>query len=485
MYVDYLDWNIYTVMKKQEQEPYKSIAEILAKNQHKYVLPYSDAHIKDLHKGYQTLTPERKELVHNDLKYLSGITDNHYIYQKKESENIDCSILDPEQVFKDIGATMFDGEYFENLLDEVLNDFTEDEEDLKKLFESLFNLFKLMPATGLRETMVGHLSDELSEELYPRMKQDANMYNMLIDSIDYMSKFATDSRIYKEQRTKVKAEMVDLNVLKESGNPFDVLQEIYPEEWDKRVFSVDETSVGENKHLSFNYSKFMELYLTLDMSGFESDKLKGKNNISNLMNDMTHAFFGGSADVFVTNDFRAREKTKEVYKKLNISTAVLSPEEYLELLQKRLSEEQGHWLSRTNGNIHELIKSGEVSSYDNWLQFSYGYDSYFNCVFIENEKRKDFKMTYTRYMSKFPVGRFYKELQSVTEFVYQNLGDDSHGRTGYRQEAVKGNEPSILGEWKLNDEITIYLKLVNNQLYLAIITEHQNLFKKIKKKFKK
>lgn len=68
----YLDWNLYSILKKPEFEVHKVLRDFIVQNRHKMNLFYSDAHINDL----RQTSKKKKDKLQKDLAYLSEITEN-------------------------------------------------------------------------------------------------------------------------------------------------------------------------------------------------------------------------------------------------------------------------------------------------------------------------------------------------------------------------------------------------------------------------
>jgi hypothetical protein len=88
-----------------------------------------------------------------------------------------------------------------------------------------------------------------------------------------------------------------------------------------------------------DYSDIINLYMQLDYFGFNPDKLSEKNQWDNLFRDSLHCFYGAHCDYYITNETKAIKKSVAVYKKLNITTQVLKPSDFIQTLFKN---DEGH-----------------------------------------------------------------------------------------------------------------------------------------------
>ena len=66
----------------------------------------------------------------------------------------------------------------------------------------------------------------------------------------------------------------------------------------------------------------------LDLIGFWKDKKTKKSNLARTY-DAAHTFFASACDIFVSNDERARYKAKFIYTLYNVTTKVLSYDEFV------------------------------------------------------------------------------------------------------------------------------------------------------------
>ena len=83
-----------------------------------------------------------------------------------------------------------------------------------------------------------------------------------------------------------------------------------------------------------NLELFTSLYLTLNLSGFFSDKHR---NLQNIYTDSEHAYYASSCDIFVSNDSRLREKTDAIYSQYNIQTKIISSDELITIMTEELT----------------------------------------------------------------------------------------------------------------------------------------------------
>lgn len=87
----------------------------------------------------------------------------------------------------------------------------------------------------------------------------------------------------------------------------------------KGFIDMSGNSFRDNVSTTFNF---------LDVIGFWKDKKTKKSNLARTY-DAAHTFFASACDIFVSNDERARNKAKVVYSLYNLSTKILSYDEFI------------------------------------------------------------------------------------------------------------------------------------------------------------
>lgn len=91
-----------------------------------------------------------------------------------------------------------------------------------------------------------------------------------------------------------------------------------------------ETALKNKKEPYTYYEFYTTAYLMLDMIGYKSDKLpKPTDNMQNIQTDAEHSFYGAHCDYFIALDKKLRIKSKVLYNEFNISTKILTPDEFL------------------------------------------------------------------------------------------------------------------------------------------------------------
>lgn len=87
----------------------------------------------------------------------------------------------------------------------------------------------------------------------------------------------------------------------------------------KNFIDMSGNTYRDNVNTIFNF---------LDVIGFWKDKKNKKSNLARTY-DAAHTFFASACDIFVSNDERARNKAKVVYSLYNLSTKILSYDEFI------------------------------------------------------------------------------------------------------------------------------------------------------------
>jgi uncharacterized protein YutD len=73
---------------------------------------------------------------------------------------------------------------------------------------------------------------------------------------------------------------------------------------------------------AFMHEQICSIFNFLDFVGFWKDKNSSKSNMAR-MYDASHAYFASGCDFFISNDLRARMKSKVAYEFKNIKSQVI------------------------------------------------------------------------------------------------------------------------------------------------------------------
>lgn len=318
----YLDWNVVSNMLEAAKLPTDmELTEtqanhlllhqifVLQRNEN-LVIPYSNAHLQDI-KGAKNI--EEK------LEYLGFLSNDICIGQYWDHDQIIWHQISTEENYNT-----------ETEEDFTLEKLTEDLEDSG--LSNIFDMYKILPH-GVDFTTFDN-SFPRAQEIFKRSKNENSMYAMMQDVFDLYKAMKTDFTLYRELRNITRSHInVDTN-LSNMDNAIETLNSFLPKtiigkSFDELLPKYD-GKTAKNK----DYTDIINLYMQLDYFGFNPDKLSEKNQWDNLFRDSLHCFYGAHCDYYITNETKAIKKSLTVYKKLNITTQVLTPNDFIKIILK-------------------------------------------------------------------------------------------------------------------------------------------------------
>jgi hypothetical protein len=318
----YLDWNVFTNLQSrnslsnlEDKKKFENLDALLFAHKDEIAIPYSNAHLKDLLRGYSedTIT-----MVKNSLDFLSSITNNFSLVQYWNEEQAMWHFRDPH-------------EFFESLLNELPFQEYGSFENFVKMFdgiEKMFEPFKLQ----LHNIDFGQMQSQnpFFASLFPKAQKENSAYAMIEDIYNLFQTMFANPTVYMELRKMFKTGIgLDSNI----SNYENVVQQLdgtLSKSMLKKSFK-ELLDVNKDKHSkNENYSKILSVYMQLDFVGYRSDKLSEKNQYDNLFNDALHCFYAAHCDYFITSDKKSYLKSKAVYQAEGINTSVMTPGEFVE-----------------------------------------------------------------------------------------------------------------------------------------------------------
>lgn len=330
----YLDWNVFSNLKKIENNKFSQLNSLFEKNKERFLIQYTNAHIEDLKKSVKTGIVN--SYLTDDINTLSKTTNNHYFYWNQKNEDIEPLLIDPNSFFEDLESLSNQNNFdMSNLFDNLIKSF--DEIGFGSLGESFKNLIQSIPINNLTNIEQFNKAFNIDTEIL-------NFWDYLNVIAKKLGELLTDKESFLQLRSNVQ------------NNGFDITNK--SNEWDEdAVFdNIDEVfkSLGINQTLLemsdlvveqtkkgkvTKYDRFTNLYMLLDLIGYKSDKLdKPSNTMLNITTDSMHSFYGAYCDYFITDDKYLLKKSKAIYSKLNISTQVLKPDEFINSFNKLVPE---------------------------------------------------------------------------------------------------------------------------------------------------
>jgi hypothetical protein len=242
-------------------------------------------------------------------------------------------------------------------------------------------------------------------------------------------------RSYKELRSLI--EKGGKNVKYSIGDEVYILNDLFKDGiiQDKFIDFIKASLHHKDKKNIPYYDFYLHSYNVLDILGFSKDKLNKKNSFNNVFNDSLHSYYAKYCDYFITEDEGLRKKSSLLYKKYEVSTKVLSVEEFLELIDsigeatennliqffKKLSNDliSGTLVSNTSEsdfNIYEIKSSGRYFNFFDSLMVLKSQKNQDTFIFLKKEKKN--------YLSE----PNYKECGLITNRMLKILHEDLAGK---------------------------------------------------------
>lgn len=325
----YLDWNIFNKLEdldkltEREADIYGKIME----RSSEYNIPYSNAHLNDLLRGYlknPIYTPAH-------LKFIEELTNNLCIVQYWKQKYATIHYRNVNEFFQTIVDDVgFLPDTFSELFRSLAVEVDDDDIQLNEIAKTQHALIELQLEKLARlpvpkEFMGLYRADPIFERIYPRTKIEKTFLALCEDGYKFSMNINSDYSLYKGLKKFINASVQKVKNHKALMTIGDIGPDgpgylTYEEMYDK---SVPDFKPSENPE----YDKIINLFTKLDMSGVNSDE-----KFQNMFDDSLHTFYAAQCDYFITIDKKCHAKAKEVYKRLKISTQVMFPEEFIEHL---------------------------------------------------------------------------------------------------------------------------------------------------------
>jgi hypothetical protein len=366
----YLDTNIFSNIRNNIE--YTDLRNIILNTKDCHTYFFSNAHLLDLK---QDLTDEK----YKDLDFIEIIVENNYLC-KTWGGPTSCYLSTPIQAFNSLEV---DNTINPDDLNWVINDplFQNKIKETKKQFESLH--IEIPEHIDMPESLKIYL------ENIRQQTQNFNILKLIKDGIQFYNSINTDPLIYKELRRFIK-EHKEL-IFKENSLITETdIDEIFNNSFFKAEFL---DYIEKNIHVEFiHYSDkmyyiFLLAFFTLNILGLDSEKNK-KARFKNTFIDSLHVYYSGLCDVLVTEDEGIIEKGNIIFKKFNIDTKILKPQQFVQLMNEieindiKKSLDIGSCLIDDINNS-DIIYTKKTSEYDIIVyQLNKVYFYYFNLLQI-------------------------------------------------------------------------------------------------------
>ncbi len=414
----YLDWNVFSNLKKDE---FLNFKQKILSHKTKLLFPYSPAHFHDLMKSF---SPENK-MFWNDLNTLDEISEKHLLrWEKKRTM---CLFCKPSQYFKDIKDNHNEPiEYDINSLFDQLDEFGK-ELGLGKYGKMLKTLFK----NQIVPIEINNENREVLNQMFPNLKSNSNMLEFFSDIGLFSENFIGSRPFYKEFRKTLNEKGFKIEANSGNWNEKEVVENIneYLNSFETNLTFIDYVQTAfKYREPTTRFEFFKTAYLFLDIIGFKSDKLKKPTDTAkNIVVDSEHAFYGAHCDYFVVNDKNLRIKSKVLYSEFKIPTKILSFEEFREVLDDMIHlppnstdeiVENAFQYIDFNKVVEKYEKSEEFESEMIAIELPILYFNFFNYVIHQKyEKDKVVGLTYRRVFKNYSDFVYFTELENLFQRI--------------------------------------------------------------------
>ncbi|MBD79623.1 MAG: hypothetical protein CL840_11955 [Crocinitomicaceae bacterium] len=418
------------------------------------------AHFDDLNSNYSH-SEKQQALTRLDLEFLRMLTGGEGLVLDSEQKHVKPRLINPvEYFFENIPKYDNTPLSLETLIKDINNP------GIELLYEKLTDTLKKIPS-GMHfdknEGPTGY--NKGLATFFPKTAKSNNFYSAIQDILDFSTNREQHSKAYRQVRNNVVDQLKIETDSGKWGNPFDYLNNKLPHTEVGKPFDhvfEEQLKIQSNTKDSTRYNHFMYLFVTLDTYGFQRDK-KSRN----LIIDSTHAFYAAHCDYFVIEDKKAYHKSKEVYKKLNIETMVLNPEEFIAVVKGNPAiqpRKWTNWFELINNTIEneEPLLNGENDEKNPVLIYSINpkYFDFFNRMQIT---RHDEYITASFYkkVDNYSTFFFWQEIETLVKCIVNHFGSsDFNMESLSKAEKEQINTDQWKGRfWFLSKESTVHLTL--------------------------
>ena len=420
----YLDWNIITHLKSEGKDN-REILNAIEEYGRYFIFPYSMGHMHDLYSGDSTNPGYWK-----DLKMLSKICSSHLLEYSNDIDSAYPYQCTPEE-------------------------YIERNDSKLKLFKSglsreAFEYFLDSMGINLSRFMKEMEEKELPPIDIPFLNVSVkNTKEALMAIMSLGEHYAKDNKLFARIEKYVKDNSDGYFGKIKSSNPdtiFCVLDELTHKQVDRSFVDI----IKEVQTQRNSYSFFISLYLSLNATGFSSDK---KKDIRNIYTDAEHAYYASKCDIFVTNDGNLKEKAEAIYHKFGIKTRVIEKSELVRIMKEEntMEYDDDYFYNYILPEFGKPCKVDDVNSY--FKEMPYRFWGLFNCC-------EEINLPDTTYMSvvyrlRIPEKGYvyYTELNRFFDYIESLLYED--GIELFRKRYRKLFD-TRKREWIINAEFNFY-----------------------------
>jgi len=300
----YIDTNIFDRLEKIngleviEKEKYQKLYNLIITE--KISVPYSNAHLNDLYRGYL----KNPSYIEKHLSTLDAFTKNLCI----------CQYWGDKEVLWHRRNVR---EFFENKKSD-LEEEPQSWSDLISDYPHMQFTTEMKKRIPLPPQMRKGFKDPIFAAIYPLSKIYNTEAALIEDIFNLNIKLKSDYGFYKSlknyliQNAKTNSQLLKSIPKEKSDGP------IHLHVFDDAFELIKDNYVGENQQ----YSRVINTFIREDFDGFKTDA-----KYNNMFDDAMHTFYAAHCDYFITNDDKCNYKAKKTFELLNIKTKVLKIDE--------------------------------------------------------------------------------------------------------------------------------------------------------------
>jgi hypothetical protein len=459
----YFDWNVMSQMKHgNHQELYE-----IVKNNKFLFKPFSTSHIGDIFSSFKD-SEEQLAYINSDLDFITELTENYCFYNSGDKTIL--NYYNPKELFQ---QRVDEKELFKDISLNGLEKFFNENELTKEIGKIYIDQLKSIP---LDKTFIDSFknpeSSEEMEKMFPGLKDNLTMEGFF-KAFSNMNLGLNESDDYKTLRVQMQSALnINRDSIFNSKDPYKHIDDIY-----QKLGISSSEHFTKSKYSPEWFNEITNEYISLDMHGYQEDKVnikKGrKETFSNTTEDSFHAAYASICNFYIINDNKSYNKCKRIYEKLDVKTIVLKPNEFVEYYNKYLKKEDfssdlnlAIEIIKSENFVEDEVENGLLRTY----VFPYRIFDFFNKILIlfsteeDNEKPT---ILLSQQSSKFTKVYSF-ELTNLIKSLIELYGIDIDNYGEFNEEEMKP-ENWIGRKWNYSN-IVLRLTKINGhfQLYLEI-----------------
>jgi hypothetical protein len=303
----YFDWNVFQAIKRKDHQDFNEI--ITKLSVHKYIVPFSEGHLRDL-------SNSKEEYVKEDLDFIYNIS-NANILCFADNESIIYKRINKDDIYK----------LFAQLKDEYIPEI-----DLDFKINSSYKIDTTNIETSLLKQLLQANNGILNSEVMHLFIKER--YENMNDPVEY-KKFREEVAHLKKQFSNTPNSIID-----QQGEYFRQLapfiEFLSTDNLDLLKFNFNDTMISFlniDKTIKLNemtlHARIELAYSLLDFHPKFRDQISKKNKPFNMMRDIKHLIFASQAQYYVTKDNTAYKKSKFICEVFDLKVKIVTIEEFI------------------------------------------------------------------------------------------------------------------------------------------------------------